>query len=220
MSSKVISGAAAAQAATFDWGQAAPRTAAAAGASRHPGPQVRAGGEDPEARIAQLERRAAEARQEGLREGEAAGLKRALAELEPVIERLARSAAEIASLRTRFRREAEEDVVKLALAIARRILNRELHCDPEALLGLVKAALVRLDAREVHRLRLHPGDAAALDAHLRRLGLPERLELAPDPALERGSAVFETSRGRFDASVGNQLEGTARGLADRMARLA
>ncbi len=220
MSSKVVSGAAAARAAVFDWGLAAPRTAAVAGASRRSGPEVRAGGEDLEARIAQLERRVAEARQEGLREGEAAGMKRALAEVEPAVERLARSAAEIASLRARFRRDAEEDVVKLALAIARRILNRELHCDPEALLGLVKAALDRLDARELHRLRLHPGDAAAIEAHLRRLGLPERLELVPDPALERGSAVFETSRGSFDASLGTQLEEIERGLADRMERLA
>jgi flagellar assembly protein FliH len=80
--------------------------------------------------IAQLElqyrQKVNEARAAGAREGEIAGRNRAAAELQPVMERLARSIQEIGSLRARLRREAEADLVQLALAIARRVIRREL----------------------------------------------------------------------------------------------
>ena len=55
----------------------------------------------------------------------------------------------------------------LALAIARRILHRELTVAPEALLGLVKAALEKIGGREIHRVRVSPrgrADGAAISA--------------------------------------------------------
>jgi flagellar assembly protein FliH len=166
------------------------------------------------ARIAELERRALQARQEGVREGEAAGHRRAAGELAPAIARLVETVRDLAACRGRFRREAEQDVVTLALAIARRIVRRELTLDPTIMLGLVKAALDQVDLREVHRVRMHPQDAPAVEQGLRDLGLPERLEVIPDPALERGAAVFETTRGEMDASTDTQLAEISRGLAD------
>src|SRR5690348_3508828 len=79
-----------------------------------------------------IDQRLREAHAAGVREGEAAGQRRAAAELQPVIARLVRSIDEISGLRPRLRREAERDVVQLALAIARRILARELSVDPDA----------------------------------------------------------------------------------------
>jgi flagellar biosynthesis/type III secretory pathway protein FliH len=90
--------------------------------------------------------------------------------------------------------------------------------DPAALLGLVKAALDQLDLRETHRLRMHPQDAPAIEQRLRALGIPQRLEVVGDPALERGAAVFETSRGEMDASVDTQLAEISRGLTDLVER--
>ena len=173
---------------------------------------------DPDSRIAALERRVHEARQEGAREGEAAGLRRASEQLEPVLRRMAKTVEELAACRSRFRREAEQDLVRLAMAVARRILRRELAIDSGVMLGLVKAALDQLDLRETHRLRAHPQDAPALEPRLRELGLPARLEIVPDAGLERGAAVFETSRGEMDASMDTQLAEISRGLADLVER--
>ncbi len=170
------------------------------------------------ARSADLERRVCAARQEGFREGEASGLQRASAQLEPVLERLARTVEDLAACRGRFRREAEQDLVRLAMAVARRILRRELTIDPAVMLGLVKAALDQLELRETHRLRMHPQDAPALEQRLKELGLPSRLEVIPDAGLERGGAVFETVRGEVDASIDTQLAEISRGLADLVER--
>ena len=52
-----------------------------------------------------------------------------------MLERLARAIDELAGLRPRLRQEAEADLVQLALAIARRVLRREIAVDPEALHG-------------------------------------------------------------------------------------
>ena len=171
--------------------------------------------QDLEARLA---RHVEAARGEGRREGEAAGEARARQQLEPLYERLSRTIAELADYRPRLRRNAEQDVVKLAVAVARKILRRELTVDPEALLGIVKAALDRVDVRECHLIRLHPADAGPVARYLENLGVPLKIDLRPDPALERGSAIFETARGELDASLGVQLAEIEAGFTDLLER--
>jgi flagellar assembly protein FliH len=160
------------------------------------------------------------ARQQGRAEGEAAGFARASLRLDPVIANLAAVIQELAGQRARVRAEAEEDAVQLAIAIARRVLYRELATDPEAILGLVMAAFQKLNTRETHRLRVSPADAAAMEENRARLHLPPRVEIAADPSLAPGSAVFETSRGELDASIDTQMAEIGRGLADLMKRRA
>jgi flagellar assembly protein FliH len=167
----------------------------------------------------ECERRSKEAFQEGAREGDAAGRQRAMTELQPVMERLARSIEEIGSLRARLRREAEADVVQLALAIARRVLRRELAVDPEALRGLALAAMEKLQAQEICRIRTHPSHAVLLASVLRDKAGVE-IEIVADASREPGSVVFETTRGNLDASVDSQLREIERGLTDRLRRTA
>ena len=72
---------------------------------------------------------------------------------------------ELAALAPRVRAEAELAVVQLAVAIARRVLHREISTNPAALLGVVKSACERLNARELSRLRAAPLDASLLQEH-------------------------------------------------------
>ena len=140
----------------------------------------------------------------------------ARAQLEPVVQQLGRTIADLATLRSRFRAEAERDVVQLALAIARKVLHRESSIDPDALLGLVKAALAKLDAREVHKVRLNPQDAAMLRRRLDQIGLPKGVEIEGDFSMPPGSAIFDTLHGTMDASVESQLSEIERGFADML----
>lgn len=141
------------------------------------------------------------------------------AQLEAVETRMARSIEEMSGLRQRFRQEAEEDVVALALAIARRILHRELTMAPNALLGLVKAALEKMGACEVHRVRVSPEDAPLVKQYLDKMGLPQRVDVTADPTLERGAILLDSSRGTLDASVETQIDEIERGLADLVRRV-
>jgi flagellar assembly protein FliH len=155
---------------------------------------------------------------QGQAAGEAAAQQRAQQKLDPVLNGLNTMIAELASMRKRVRAEAEDDAVKLAIAIARRVLYRELSTDPEAILGLVKAAFGKLNARETHRLRISPADAVVVQEHRAKLQIPPRLEIAPDGSLTQGSVIFETSRGDLDASIETQLAEIDRGLTDTLKR--
>ena len=170
------------------------------------------------AQLQQHEQRAREAHAAGLREGEAEGRKRAAAELQPVIDRLARSIEEIGGLRARLRAEAEADLVQLSLAIARRVLRRELVIDPEALHGLVLGALEKLSGQEISRVRIHPAHAALVTESLRQNSASAKVEVIADPSRALGTVIFETQRGNLDASVDSQLQEIERGLADRLRR--
>lgn len=208
MSSKIVSGPAAGRALGMQW-----RPYHAPGsqtAHAQQSEQVEA----LQARVHELEdlveTRANEAYARGGREAE----QQAIARMEPAIQRFAAAAHELAAIRPRARREAEEDVVMLAVAIARKLLHREIAVDPESLLGLVKAALQRIDARELHRIRVNPEDAAAIEQALNGPGSQRRIEISVDLNLERGAAIFETVRGNLDASIDTQLKEIERGFLD------
>ena len=157
--------------------------------------------------------------QQGVQEGHASAQQEMMAHLDAMNTRMARTIEEFSGLRQRFRHEAEEDVVALALAIARKVLHRELTMAPDALLGLVKAALEKIEAREVHRVRIRPEDAPMVKQFLEKMGLPQRVEIVADPGLERGAAILDSSRGALDASVETQLAEIERGLADLVRRV-
>jgi flagellar assembly protein FliH len=223
MSTRVIKGEAALQGDHMDWKRAAPEPPP--GPAQPPRDLLAETDDDDEVqaleeRLAAAERAAAEREQQahraGLEQGRAAGEREAAARLDAVIERFAATVHELAERRKQLRHEAERDVVKLSIAIGRRVLHRELNADPEALLGLVKAALEKLDTREVDRVRVHPADAAAVKAQLERLRPSAHFEIVADSALERGAALFDGARGSLDASVETQLAEIERGLTDRL----
>jgi flagellar biosynthesis/type III secretory pathway protein FliH len=66
----------------------------------------------------------------------------------------------------------------------------------------------------VHRLRVSPTEAAAIEENRVRLELPAGVEIISDASFSRGCAVFETARGDLDASVDTQLAEIGRGLTD------
>jgi flagellar assembly protein FliH len=182
----------------------------AAGAVSSSGPESEA----LRARIAEFEQELQRRTKQAFQEGEQAGARQAAARLEPVAEKLARTIEELSALRARFRKEAERDVVKLAIAIARRVLRREFTVDPAVLLGIVKSALEAIDQRELHKVRMNPEQAKIIEPAIRKLQLPPSVQIVQDAALPPGSAIFETSRGELDASIETQLEEIDRGLAD------
>lgn len=169
-------------------------------------------------RLVEMEHAAQQALEAGKRQafaaGEAAGRTQASVELQPVLDQLAKSLEELSSLRPRLREEAESDVVQLSLAIARRVLHRELSIDSGAMQALIQVALARLSRQEIYRVRIHPAQETAL-----RIALAAHhsaVEILTDARLDSGSLIFETNRGKMDASVSAQLEEIERGLTDRV----
>jgi flagellar assembly protein FliH len=166
----------------------------------------------------EIDARVKAAYQQGFTAAETVAAQKTAQRVEPVISGFNALIQDLASTGRKFRAEAERDTVKLAIAIARRVLHRELATDPEAILGLVMAAFQKLNARETQRVRVSPLDAALLEQNRGRLETPPGLEIVADSSLVAGSAIFETSRGELDASVDTQLSEIDRGFADVMRR--
>jgi flagellar assembly protein FliH len=160
-----------------------------------------------------------EAHHRGFTEGKAIGRQQAGAELQSVLDQLGKSLASLASLRSRIREEAEGDLLKLAITIARRVLHRELTLDPESIEGLIRVALDKLQSRELCRVRVHPDQEQAIRKSLERFANSQKVELITDSSLQCGDVLFETAHGNLDASIESQLGEIERGLADRLRRL-
>ena len=165
---------------------------------------------------ASLESRIRESREAGYREGEVSGRNQANAQLQPLMEKLARSIQEIAEARPKLRAEAEGDLLKLSLAIARKVLHRELSMDSDSIAGLIKVCLEKIRLQEIVRVRIHPQHHPTIQQLLARLSTGVPIELLPDPKLQLGGVVIETTRGEFDTSVDVQLKEIERGLTDRL----
>lgn len=170
-------------------------------------------------RIAELEqtltKTEAAAYARGRREAEAEAQQRYSAAMQSTTDRLAQSVKQLTDVRPRLCKEAEADLLRLALAIAQRILHRELNIDPMALQALVRLSLERLGRQEEIRVRVSANLADAVRTILAKLS-SRPITVAPDPALEAGSLIFETSRGQLDASLHSQLDEIERGLIDHL----
>jgi flagellar assembly protein FliH len=159
-----------------------------------------------------------QARREGFAAGVAAGRREAEEQTRPAMDGLARNLVELARLRDTIREEATHDLVRLAVSIAARVLHREVSLDPDALTGLVKTAFLKVQSREVQRVRMHPGLESLVKKSLEQSGSHQNLVLTADPTLKPGELFLETSQGILDASVDTQLREIERGLIDRLER--
>ncbi|HEX9306740.1 MAG TPA: FliH/SctL family protein [Anaeromyxobacter sp.] len=133
----------------------------------------------------------------------------------------ARAAAVLAAAaeeRDRLLRDAGREVVELAIAIARKVLGRELAAG-DAVAALAANALAEARARRQVAVRVNPADASELrSAHgaLAAVLLHAPLEIREDASIERGGVVIETEAGRIDAGIEAQLDALARALAEAL----
>lgn len=125
--------------------------------------------------------------------------------------RIARVCDAFREERARYFSDVEAEVVKLALAIAARVLHREAKLDPLLLTAAVRVALEKV--AEQSDVVLHvPAENAP--AWREALGEPLGVQLVGDDALQVGECRLETRVGRVDLGVSAQLAEIERGFFD------
>ncbi len=108
----------------------------------------------------------------------------------------------------------------LALAVAARVVRREVEADPEVLARVIEDLLLRLPAGAPLSLTVHPDDAAWLEAQpeLRR-----RLRVGAvqaDRRVQRGGCTAVADRREWDATVAGQLSTLGEAVAAALAESA
>jgi len=160
-------------------------------------------------RLAELER---DAFAKGYAQGERAGLEAAGTRANAMLRRLAQTIEELASTRDDLIRRTEHQVVQFALAVARQILDRELHVDRDLLLAMARVALDRLGEQAAATVRLHPDDHAIVMASPAREWTSDQVQVVADPAVGRGGCLVQSDFGVMDVGLDGQFGELARAL--------
>jgi flagellar assembly protein FliH len=152
------------------------------------------------------------ARMEGIREGEARAQKQfensLRAERAAILQAIHRLDAE----REAYARRAEPEVVRLALAIAKKVLHRESQIDPMMLAGIVRSALDRLKATGKVVLRVTP---RYLEQWRKAVDdISTRADVLADPDVPEESCTLETELGNTEISISGPLLEIEKGFFD------
>lgn len=147
----------------------------------------------------------AEGRAAGHAEGEAQGrgaMREAAARFEALIDLLDEPL-------THMDAKVEDELVALAIAIAKQLIRRELRTDPGQIVATVREAVAILpsSARRV-TLHLHPEDAALMRSALALDEAGSRWRLQENPLMSRGGCRVTTETSSIDASVETRLAAT------------
>ncbi len=113
----------------------------------------------------------------------------------------------------------EGEVVRLALAIAARVLHREAHLDPLLLSGAVRVALKKLGDSSRVVMRVPPREAQSWKDFFRTgANLRAQPGMLEDPSLSPGECLLETELGTIELGVRAQLEEIEKGFFDLLDR--
>jgi flagellar assembly protein FliH len=155
------------------------------------------------------------ARSEGHDAGYAEGKGAAEAELSPVIATMREVLQSTLAQRQEAVNAAEPELVRLAMAIAERIVHSEISANPNVVVDNVRQALTRLVSREVVTLRLNPADLDMIRQHrddIVEASDVEHLRIVEDARVDRGGVLIETEAGTIDAKISTQLREAKRAI--------
>jgi flagellar assembly protein FliH len=105
--------------------------------------------------------------------------------------------------------QVEQQLVTLALTVARHLVRRELRIDPTQVIAIIRetVALLPAAARDV-RVHLHPEDAALVRERLSTPQAARAWTVIEDPVMGRGGCRVTTDTAQIDARLETRL-GTA-----------
>lgn len=114
----------------------------------------------------------------------------------------------------RYFSEVESEVVKLSLAIAERVLNREAEMDPMLLEGAARVALDQVADSSETVLRVPPAEAD----RWHQAFASKHMLIEADAELPRGEAVLKTRSGTIQLGMRAQLQEIERGFFELLDR--
>lgn len=148
------------------------------------------------------------AAQRGYDEGFLAGVAQAREELEPAREALGRAIGEVRREIGAVRDRAESNILALALAVARWLMQREVAADPAAVEPLLRKAVSLLPASSAIGIHANPTDVEALGNRIEFAepdGRPISIHWIADATLEQGSFRLVSPERIIDGRVDTAL---------------
>jgi flagellar assembly protein FliH len=157
-----------------------------------------------------------EARREGWEAGYAEARQAIEAELSDVLASARHLAEAAVEAHDRFLRDNQTELGGLAVAVAEKIIGKELTLNPKAITDIVATAIKAANIRGACLIRVNPKDYEIIEPYwsaIPSLQPPGHLwELIPDPRVNPGGCLIEVGGGTIDAQLETQLEQAALAL--------
>lgn len=154
----------------------------------------------------QLETIQKQAYEEGFAQGHRDGGAAAQNQIDARVRRLDHLLTSLTAPLAEFDQRVEQELVALAMAVARQLVRRELKTDPGQIVAVVREALNALPiASQNVRLYMHPEDAALVRAALSVTDGEHAWRIIEDGLQNRGGCRLVTDTSRIDASVETRL---------------
>jgi len=148
--------------------------------------------------------------QDAYGKGYAEGLKSQNKDVAAKLDLLATITKTIPQIKKDILDKGEEQMVKLAIAIAEKILQQEVSTRKEIILDVLKGALKNISETEGMKIRLNPQDFRHMmevkKDFLQSFDGIRNIVFEEDSSIKRGGAVVETMFGEVDARLENQLK--------------
>jgi len=147
---------------------------------------------------------------EGFELGLKEGREKAQKEVEEILARLEGLIRSLEKIREEIYKKAEEEILQLSIAIAKKILRRELELNHSSVLQLVREAIRRLTEEDTIKVYLSFEDFELVKRHredlIRELGESKHLIISPSQEVSPGGCFVETDFAQVDARLETQLE--------------
>jgi flagellar assembly protein FliH len=148
--------------------------------------------------------------QDAYGKGIAEGLKSQNKDIAAALETLNVITKKLPQIKKDILEKGEEQMVKLAIAIAEKILQQEVSTRKEIILEVLRGALKNIAETEGMKIRLNPQDFRYMmevkKDFLQSFDSIRNVVFEEDPSIKKGGAVVETMFGEVDARLENQLK--------------
>ena len=149
----------------------------------------------------------------GFNKGEKAGFKTGKEKIESVFNNLQNVVSELAKLRKQIFNDSEQEIVKLALAIARKIVCHEIKLNKDTVIDVTREALKRVEAHEKIKIRMKPDDLECFEnLDPNQICNNENVTFEAEETISSGGCIVETDAGDFDARIEKQLQAIEKAL--------
>jgi flagellar assembly protein FliH len=164
--------------------------------------------------VSELEEIEQRTQQEAYAKGHAAGLAAARAETEKALNQLKAQVASIDRIASTLAQplrdldaQVEEQLVQLAVTIARQLVRRELRTDPAQVIAIIRETVALLPAatRDV-RVHLHPDDATIVREKLATPAADRAWTIVEDPVMTRGGCRVTTDTAQIDQRLETRIQ--------------
>jgi flagellar assembly protein FliH len=146
----------------------------------------------------------------GFARGEKAGIESGNEKIESVVNRINKGLSELKKIRQDIYLETEQEIVKLAMAIARKIVCNEITVNKNAVVNVVKEAVKKVDGSERVKVKLSIKDFQFIKnekpAIIDKITNIENVGFEMDESISDGGCIIETESGDIDARIEKQFQ--------------